>query len=291
MAKEVFNEASGAEVYPLAVSFAHIDVGAERPFSVLHISDTHLTEVFDEEEESIRRFAALRTETFCGRQWEALEASVDFAGRFADLIVHTGDLIDFASEGNVAAVRKFYEIAGDGVVFAPGNHEWQWHGENRDLYSERAIEMCRAVYPCDLSFSSRIVNGVNFVAMDNSVSNVPGRPGITEAQVGAFAKEVAKGLPIVLCLHVPLYTPDVWLTFCQYWRNREGRFTADVQPGPGPLNGLTEDFVAYLKDEPLLKAVLSGHEHYSLDERFSPTATQFLVAGNYAGAVRHLLIT
>jgi 3',5'-cyclic AMP phosphodiesterase CpdA len=291
MSKEVFNEASGAEVYPLAVSFAHIDVGAERPFSVLHISDTHLTEAFDDEEEPIRLFAAKRAVTFCGRQWEALEASVDFASRFADMIVNTGDLIDFASEGNMAAVRKFYEIAGDNVVFAPGNHEWQWRGADRDVYSERAIGMCRATYPCDLSFSSRVLNGVNFIAMDNSVANVAGRPGITEAQVEAFAGEVAKGLPIVLCLHVPIYTPDVWKTYCQYWRNRECRYADGFPTEPPQMNGITDDFIAYLKTEPLLKAILSGHEHYSLDERFSPTATQFLVAGNYAGAVRHLLIT
>ena len=291
MTKEVFNEASGAEVYPLAVSYAHIEVGAEKPFSVLHISDTHLTEAFDDEEESIRDFAEQRAFTFCGRQWEALTASVDFAGRFADLIVHTGDLIDFASEGNMAAVRKFYEIAGDGVVFAPGNHEWQWWGADRDLYSERAKAMCRAAYPCDLSISSKVVNGVNFVAMDNSVADVPGRPGISEEQVGAFAREVEKGLPIVLCLHVPFFTPEVWRTYCQYWRNRECRFADAFPAEPKKLNGITEDFVAYLKTEPLLKAILSGHEHYSLDERFSPTATQYLIAGNYAGAVRHLLVT
>ena len=291
MTKEVFNEASGAEVYPLAVSYAHIEVGAEKPFSVLHISDTHLTEAFDDEEESIRDFAEQRAFTFCGRQWEALTASVDFAGRFADLIVHTGDLIDFASEGNMAAVRKFYEIAGNGVVFAPGNHEWQWHGADRDLYSERAMAMCRAAYPCDLSISSKVVNGVNFVAMDDSVADVQGRPGISEEQAEAFAREVEKGLPIVLCLHVPFFTPDVWKTFCQYWRNRDCRFTDAFPAEPKKLNDITEDFVAYLKTEPLLKAILSGHEHYSLDERFSPTATQFLVAGNYAGAVRHLLIT
>lgn len=291
MIKEVFNEASGAEVYPLSVSYAHIEVGAEQPFSVLHISDTHLTEALDDEEEAIRDFAAKRSFTFCGHQWEALTASVDFARRFSDLIVHTGDLIDFSSEGNMAAVRKFYDIAGDGVVFAPGNHEWQWRGADRNAYSERAMEMCRSTYPCDLSISSRVVNGVNFVAMDDSVADVAGRPGISEEQIGAFAREVEKGLPIVLCLHVPFFTPEVWRTYCQYWRNRECRFADAFPAEPRQMNGITEDFVAYLKTEPLLKAILSGHQHYSLDERFSPTAMQYLVAGNFAGAVRHLLIT
>ena len=291
MVKEVFNEASGAEVYPLSVSYAHIEAGAERPFSVLHISDTHLTEALDGEEEAIRRFAAKRAFTFCGRQREVLAASVDFAGRFADLVVHTGDLIDFASEGNMAAARAFFGAVGDGVVFAPGNHEWQWRGEDPDVYSAQAMAMCRAAYPCDLSFSSRVVNGVNFVAMDNSVADVAGRPGVTEEQAAAFEREVGKGLPIVLCLHVPFFTPEVWRTYCQYWRNRECRFADAFPSEPRRMNGITDDFVAYLKAEPLLKAILSGHEHYTLDERFSPTATQYLVAGHFAGAVRHLLIT
>ena len=51
----------------------------------------------------------------------------------------------------------------------------------------------------------------------------------------------------------------------------------------------TAGFIAYLKQEKLLKAILSGHEHLTMEERFSPTAVQYLVGGNFLFAARELL--
>ena len=46
-----------------------------------------------------------------------------------------------------------------------------------------------------------------------------------------------------------------------------------------------------LNGVPLLKAILSGHEHIAMEERFSPTAVQFMAPGGFAFAGRHVLIT
>ena len=43
----------------------------------------------------------------------------------------------------------------------------------------------------------------------------------------------------------------------------------------------TRDFIAYLKQEPLLKAILAGHEHITVQDRFSATADEYVVAGNF----------
>ena len=37
------------------------------------------------------------------------------------------------------------------------------------------------------------------------------------------------------------------------------------------------------------KSFLSGHEHITMEERFSPTAVQYLVGGNFLFAARELL--
>ena len=42
----------------------------------------------------------------------------------------------------------------------------------------------------------------------------------------------------------------------------------------------TREFISYLKQEPLLKAILAGHLHITVEEQFSPTARQYVVAGN-----------
>jgi hypothetical protein len=41
------------------------------------------------------------------------------------------------------------------------------------------------------------------------------------------------------------------------------------------------DFAAYLKAQPLLKGILAGHLHIDIQDRFSPTAMEFLVGGNF----------
>ena len=43
----------------------------------------------------------------------------------------------------------------------------------------------------------------------------------------------------------------------------------------------TREFISYLKQEPLLKAILAGHLHITVEEQFSPTARQYVVAGNF----------
>jgi hypothetical protein len=40
-----------------------------------------------------------------------------------------------------------------------------------------------------------------------------------------------------------------------------------------------------------LKAILTGHLHIGLEERFSPTAMQYVVAGNYMFHAAEILIT
>ena len=50
---------------------------------------------------------------------------------------------------------------------------------------------------------------------------------------------------------------------------------------PGGKRTLTRDFYAYLEAQPLLKAVLAGHIHVTVADRFSPTAVEYVVGGNF----------
>lgn len=46
----------------------------------------------------------------------------------------------------------------------------------------------------------------------------------------------------------------------------------------------TCEFIAYLKGEPHLKGILSGHLHMFTEDRFSPTAIQHVASGNFSFA-------
>ena len=277
----------------LSLSYATVRVGAERPFAVLHISDTHLCEAYDDEGEVTVKLRDMRRRTFGGRQEEALADSIAWAKRNVDYILHTGDLIDFQSRANFDLVRKHF---GDAMFGALGNHEFarhMWLAEEKEPKTEEWKDRTRAkldeVFPFDVVLHSQVVNGVNFVTLDDVYGTV------TERQVERFRAEVAKGLPIVLCMHVPFFTDDIWRATTQFWTRSGSRFgDAAVPPRKGDYqrqseDPVTRDFIAYLKKEPLLKAILAGHEHVTIQDRFSETAEEYVVGANFLFAAREVL--
>ena len=269
----------------LSLNYATIHIGLKEPFSVLHISDTHLTAAYPHEGSKKQTLHKSRTVTFGGRQEEALRDSLDWARKYVDYVVHTGDLIDWQSEANFDLVRKYF---GNQIFGALGNHEYSpdmWLSDPQEQHVEAYKDLSRdtlaQVYPFDLSFHSQVIHGVNFIAIDDVYCTV------TPEQVKRFHEEVKRGLPIILCMHVPFYTDDLWRASRRFWSSKEGeRFrSARVDHNSSykiqQEDPVTRDFINYLKQEPLLKGILCGHEHITVQDRFSPTAIQYSVAGNF----------
>ena len=261
----------------LSIGYQHIDAGAERPFSILHISDTHLTAAYPDDNEWARKQAQRRSVTFGGRQEEALMDSLAWAKQHVDYVVHTGDMIDFQSRANFDLVRKYYGEGGATMIGSLGNHEY-YHGQKKETEETKGEtrELVSAAFPFDTSFQSTVVNGVNFVTLDNVYNTV------TAAQATRFEAEVKKGLPIILCMHCPIDTPRIHRAADKYWKRDNLKTVWDASGWKDPCRErITRDFVAYLKAQPLLKGLLTGHYHIDVQDRFSPTAIEFLVGGNF----------
>ena len=267
----------------LVLSYVHIDAGATKPFSLLHISDTHFTEAYPHEDERKRKLKEVRTQTFGGRQEEALRDSLAWAKDNVDFVLHTGDLIDWLSEANLDLVKQYF---GGEMLGALGNHEfsrymWLEPSENTEAYKARSAELLGKAFPFDIRLHARVVNGVNFVTLDSVYGYV------CPDQVERFRAEAKKGLPIVLCTHVPFYTDGIWRASQKFWSRAGKRFESAAIPDARgdykiqQTDPTTRDFIAYLKKEPLLKGLLAGHLHITVRERFSPTAMQFVVGGNF----------
>ena len=278
----------------LALAFATIEIGLKKPFTVLHISDTHLTAAYPHENEIKQRLKESRTQCFGGRQEEALRDSLTWAKEHADYVVHTGDLIDWQSEANFDLVRKYF---GKDICGCIGNHEFSIDmgisknpkQENTETYKDYTRDLLQKVYPFDISFQSQVINGVNFITLDDVYGTV------TPHQVALFKEEVKKNIPIVLCMHVPFTTDQIWRASQRFWENK---FASDINVENYTPTGdykaqktdaTTRDFIAYLKKEPLLKAILSGHLHVTVEEQFSPTARQYVVGSNFLFHGREVL--
>lgn len=276
----------------LSLSYATVAIGLPEPFSVLHFSDTHLTAAYPHESANKQQLKANRTKTFGGRQEEALKDTLAWAKKNVDYIVHTGDLIDWQSEANFDLVRKYF---GDAMVGSLGNHEFSpdmWLSDPKEDRTEAFKDLSRArlqqVYPFDITLQSQVVKGVNFVTLDDVYGYV------TERQVELFKQEAAKGLPIVLCMHVPFYTDDIWRTNIRFWTNCDKPFR-NARPdiyGEYKLqreDPVTSAFIQYLKTEPLLKAILAGHLHFTMQDQFSATAREYLIGGNFLFTAQEVL--
>ena len=282
----------------LQLGYRHIRAGATRPFSILHISDTHLTAAYPHEPEVKQTLKACRTECFGGFQEQALGDSLAWAKENADYVLHTGDLIDWQSEANFDLVRKYY---GGIPLGAVGNHEYSpsmWlTGEREtgdDAWRAKSAAALAAAYPFDASFHAQVANGVNFVMVDDVFGTVSAR------QVERFAAEVKKGLPIVLCMHVPFATDHIRLADGKFWfpwKAKGRKFTSAAVGEPGgdwkrqQDDPVTRDFIRYLKSERMLKGILAGHLHIDVQDRFSPTAMEYVVGGNFLFHGQEILFT
>jgi len=263
----------------LSIVSQHVDAGATKPFSILHISDTHLTEAYPGESEWTRRRAKQRSKVFGGHQEESLRDSLVWAKQHVDYVIHTGDLIDFQSEANFDLVRKYYGKYTGTITGSLGNHEFfcgQAKAQETDAFKKEMAAKLAEVYPFDISLQSTVVNGVNFVTLDNVYGTV------TAEQATRFEDEAKKCLPIVLCMHCPIDTPNIRRAASKYWKREDLKTFPDVTNFKLRCSdSVTKDFIAYLKSLPLLKAILAGHYHITVADRFSPTAMEYLVGGNF----------
>lgn len=276
----------------LVLAYNRIHIGLEKPFSVLHISDTHLTEAYPNEDGKKQKLKQVRTQTFGGRQEQALRDSLAWAKKNVDYVIHTGDLIDWQSEANFDLVRKYF---GDAMFGSIGNHEyskymWLEKAETTEAYKALTAPLVQKAYPFDIRFASQTVNGVNFVSLDSVYGTV------VPEQVERFREEVKKDLPIVLCMHVPFYTDRIWQAMKKFWSSDSKFASAKIPDAAGDClaqrsDKTTQDFIAMLKREPMLKGILAGHLHFTVQDRFSPTAMEYVVGGNFMFHGEEMLFT
>ena len=275
-------QAGDASGEKLKVKNVVIEAGAKKPFSVLHVSDTHLTAVYPHEDKWKQEMSRADTPIFGAKQEEALAEAVAYAERHCDFLLHTGDLIDFVSEANLDITKR---ILPGGCLGALGNHEYSHYGwlvkkaGTAGPGREETREMLSKAYPFRLPIAAKELNGVTFVAIDDADGSV------SEDQVAAFRRVAARGKPIVLCMHVPFYTPGICRAGKRWWKkgtdeaNPELKLPDFQRQRSDPATG---EFIEYLKGEPLLKGILSGHLHMFAEDRFSPTAMQYVAGGNFS---------
>lgn len=270
-----------------------IHIGLPAPVRLLHVTDTHLTGV--DAQDDARKHALAERFADC-RQEALLQEQIAYAAQRCDLLVHTGDLMDFVSHANTEKARAV--LKNEKIFFIAGNHDYsQYVGEawEDNAYRMNSVMQMGGGLGVPMFFNAREVGGINIVGIDNSYYR------FADWQLWRLRREADKGLPILLAIHDPLFeqtlydhyfalNPDgdcAYLVGCdEVHLLRYGEFRAVQQRPDEP----TMRMIDYIRQEPRIKAILSGHLHFSFESMLTPTLPQFVTGGGYAGVAREITI-
>ena len=185
--------------------------GVDEPFRVLFLSDTHFT-VEDSRGEPYRKYsermggAAVRPENYGvsnGRERQLLKALAQARKDSVELVVLGGDMLNFPSLASVDSLLAIMTHSGLDWVYIAGNHDWHYEGEAGTSAEQRSRWESTALAPLyqggDPLARAEVRHGVNLVFIDNSTLEV------TPGQLDFLRREIARRLPMVLFMHVPVY--------------------------------------------------------------------------------------
>jgi 3',5'-cyclic AMP phosphodiesterase CpdA len=259
-----------------------LNVGAETPFSVLHMADTHLT--YADMRDGERKVALSERRIL---KFPHAERNLELASKLSKErgipILHTGDLLDFVSLANLERVKKFTD---ENDCFATaGNHEFSLYvGEAKEdaAYRNQSLPAVQAAFKNDIRMASRIIGGVNFVALDNGYY-------LFDADQLAFLKnEAKKGLPMVLMMHTPLYEEKLYAIRTQnnpvaFLTGVPEHLMRDYPPRRYEqqlADELTHETLEYIHHENLIKVILAGHIHSNYEGMVEGRIPQITTAIN-----------
>jgi predicted MPP superfamily phosphohydrolase len=118
-----------------------------------------------------------------------------------ELLILTGDIVNFPSAASVNWVHDRLMKTGIRWLYISGNHDWHYEGMTGNLDSLRRTWTERSLMPLynglNPLFYSSIINGINFVGIDNSTGET------VQDQVDFLNVQLTKNEPIVLISHIP----------------------------------------------------------------------------------------
>lgn len=196
----------------------------------------------------------------------AFEATLALAQKQeVSLVALVGDIFSFPSEAAVEFALSRLQASGLPFFYTAGNHDWHYEGMPGSLEELRHTWIHRRLQPlyqgADPLFHARDVNGVRFVAIDNSHYE------ILPVQLEFLRAQVASGQPFILCVHIPLYAPGRSVGFgCghpDYHARNDRNHTLERRPR-WPESGHTPTTLAFHRETfaaPNLLGILAGHIH------------------------------
>lgn len=182
-----------------------------------------------------------------------------------DFLALVGDIVSFPTEAGVEYVMKRLSESGLDWMYVAGNHDWHYEGlpgtetALRDEWTRKRLSpLYQGEHPL---MASRVVKGVRFVFIDNSTYE------ILPEQLAFWRTEAAKGEPVALCMHIPLYMPgygpqEAGCGHPEWGAKVDPYWQIERRPQwPERHTATTMAFREAVVSTPNLLGVFTGHDH------------------------------
>ena len=271
-----------------------LNLDLQEPLRILQVSDCHLSACCEEDsdkakEKSKKKTAAFRKEAGGVTQEQRLKEALELAEDY-DALVFTGDVADSPSRANLELLQSMLE--GRRYLYTFGNHDYYTYDSDSGNADdrERFLDDFLRFLPCDPTMDAMEVGGVDLVTLDDSLAQ------FSWLQLGFLKAEIEKGLPILLFVHLPLYSPTFVPRAYEWWDSSmcvgtpQAVLDAHGETDPKmPPDEATQAVLELIRTEPLIKAVFASHLHFA-DEAEVLGKPQFVNEPCYLDSVREIIV-
>ncbi|MGN0351736.1 MAG: metallophosphoesterase [Roseburia sp.] len=263
--------------------------GLQQDYDFLWLSDLHIIagtediapEDMDTVEERINAFQT-STGVQSAQLWEELPAVLD--NYHADAIFFGGDMIDHASEENIACLQQGLAQLQTPYIYVRADHDMKpWYCEEPDsvpVEEKQAQIDGNPVVSC-LEYEDLCVVGIN-----NSTSQ------LSSEALNQVESIYDKGKPMIVVTHVPLDSQvDTTLSqqSKQVWQGRNLTWGSGAAYEP---DAVTQEFLDMVYEEDThIKAVLCGHMHFSWDGQLTESTREHVFSPAAGGTIGVIHVT
>lgn len=235
------------------------------------INSENLTEVRERAEGLFRSQEGISS----AELWEKLPAILD--SYHADAVLLGGDMIDFASAGNVECLKKGIDNIKTDTMYVRADHDYgKWYGR----LDKAEIKKLHRQIDADEEVSLIEYPDLCIMGINNNTSQ------ISSKALERIKEIFSLGKPVIIVAHVP-FSPleDTSLAeqSKQAWQDRVLLWGKDCLYEP---DHNTQEFMdmLYAHDTPV-KAVLSGHLHFSWDGVLTENTHQHVFGPAFEGKI------
>ena len=191
--------------------------GTTNHLKLMHITDAHISVSVEQEAAMLKQGERMhKAYTGTRRHFSQDVSKTTFAylddvlqrakKEHVELLLLTGDIVNFPSPASVEYVCDRLKKTGIPWLYIAGNHDWHYEGLPGTPESLRRTWIEKSLLPLyqgrNPLFYSEVIQGINFVGIDNSTLTV------SQEKAEFLKAQLARPEPIILLSHIPYRFSD-----------------------------------------------------------------------------------